>query len=338
MEFNFNGEFERMMQMNDLNTVIILGHMNPDGDAAGSVMGLAHYLHAVYPQYRVIPYLAENLDKGPKKQVSEDKMFDPFQVPMVEKYGVIVCDTATRERIIGRDLYENAAASIVIDHHAFDEGYGDVNYTRISESCAENIYEILDWDRWKNSVKGEAQEEHPGAVDYVYMGILHDTQCFSRAVPSTMRAASGLLEKGVDHRYVMRTMHTQTLEDLLKQASLLQLTKRVVGGKVAYVFLTGEECRKYGFEYEDIHPISGILRDCEDIELGFSMFEEEPGVWRCSFRSDGKWVNVNELLNPFGGGGHAGAAGLRKKTDEPEKLRDEIIRKIEKLVLRGGNR
>lgn len=333
MKFNFNEVFEHMMQTHDLDTVIILGHMNPDGDAAGSVMGLAHYLHVVYPQYRVVPYLAETLDKGPKKQVMEDRIFDPFRIPMFEKYGVIVCDTATRGRIIGRELYEKAAASIVIDHHAFDEGYGDVNYTKISESCAENIYEILDWDRWKDSAGQEAHKEHPTAIDYIYMGILHDTECFSRAIPSTMRAASGLLEAGVDHRYVMRTMHTQTLDDLLRRAALLNLAKRAVDGKVAYVFLTGEECRKFGFEYEDIHPISGILRDCEDIELGFSMFEEEPGVWRCSFRSDGKWVNVNELLNPYGGGGHAGAAGLRKKTDKPEKLRDEIIQKIEKLVL-----
>lgn len=332
MKFDFNETFERMMRMNNLDTVIILAHMNPDGDAAGSVMGLAHYLHNVYPQYRVIPHLAETLDKGPKKQVAEDKVFEPFPVPKVEKYGVIVCDTATRERIIGRELYEKAAASIVIDHHAFDEGYGDVNYTKISESCAENIYEILDWERWKHSPEAKLPEEHPTAADYIYMGILHDTGCFARATSSTLQAASGLLELGVDHKYVMRTMHTQTLEDLRRQAMLLNLTKRVLDRKVAYVFLTKEDCQKYGFGYEDIHPISGILRDCEDIELGFSMFEEEPGVWRCSFRSDGKWIDVNELLNPFGGGGHAGAAGLRKRTDEPEKLRDEIIQEMKKRV------
>lgn len=333
MKFNFNETFEHMMQTHGLDTVVILGHMNPDGDAAGSVMGLAHYLHVVYPQYRVLPHLALTLDKGPKKQVAEDKIFDPFPVPEVEKYGVIVCDTATRERMIGRKLYEKAAASIVIDHHASNEGYGDVNYTEISESCAENIYEILDWERWKDSSGMEVPEEHPTAADYIYMGILHDTGNFARATPSTLQAALKLLESGVDHRYIMRTMYTQTLEDLKRQGILLDQVKRAVNGKVAYVFLTKEDCQKYGFEYEDIHPIGGILRDCEDIELGFSMFEEKPGRWRCSFRSDGKWIDVNELINPFGGGGHAGAAGLRKRTDEPEKLRDEIIREIEKRVL-----
>ena len=92
-----------MMQEHNLNSVILLGHLNPDGDVAGSVMGLAHYLKVNYQQYKVMPYLADALDKGPKKQVKLDKVFDPFEKPDVkEKYAVIVCDTAVLARMIGR--------------------------------------------------------------------------------------------------------------------------------------------------------------------------------------------------------------------------------------------
>ena len=51
------------------------------------------------------------------------------------------------------------------------------------------------------------------------------------------------------------------------------------------------------------------------------MYEEEENRWRCSFRSDGKWINVNKFLQKFGGGGHAAAAGVRKRTDNVEKFR-----------------
>ena len=51
------------------------------------------------------------------------------------------------------------------------------------------------------------------------------------------------------------------------------------------------------------------------------MYEEEENRWRCSFRSDGKWINVNELLQTFGGDGHAAAAGVRKRTNDVEKFR-----------------
>ena len=55
------------------------------------------------------------------------------------------------------------------------------------------------------------------------------------------------------------------------------------------------------------------------------MYEEEENRWRCSFRSDGKWINVNELLQAFCGGGHAAAAGVRKRTNDVDKFRPEIL-------------
>ena len=49
MAFDFNKQFEKMMREYDVTEVVLLGHMNPDGDAAGSVMGLAHYIKVNYP-------------------------------------------------------------------------------------------------------------------------------------------------------------------------------------------------------------------------------------------------------------------------------------------------
>ena len=123
--FNFDSTFKEMMQSHNLDTVIILGHMNPDGDAAGSVMSLAHYIHVNYPQYKVMPYLAETLERGPKKLVLEDKVFTPFEKPDTDgkPYCVIVCDNATLKRMVGLEYFRAAAASIVVDHHASNEGY-----------------------------------------------------------------------------------------------------------------------------------------------------------------------------------------------------------------------
>ena len=78
-----------------------------------------------------------------------------------------------------------------------------------------------------------------------------------------------------------------------------------------------------------------MLRDCEDIEMGFSMYEEAPNIWRCSFRSDGQWINVNEMMKSFGGGGHAAAAGLRRETDQPEVLLEQLLAQIESMQSLG---
>lgn len=325
--FDFNESFEKMMEENGLDTVVLLGHMNPDGDAAGSVLGLAHYISVVYPQYRAVPYLAQTLARGAKKQVAEDTVFTPFDYPEAERYGVIVCDTATKARMIGLELYEKAISSIVIDHHAANDGYGDVKYVKISEACAENIYYMLDWSLWSEDV-------HPNAADYIYMGILQDTGGFARGTASTFLAANGLLELGVSHRYVMNTMFDNTFDDLRKQADILLMAERAIDGKAAYVYVDRETAEAKKIGYDDIHPVSAILRDCDDIELGFTMYEEAPNVWRCSFRSDGITIDVNKLAGLFGGGGHAGAAGLRKMTDEPEGLLSSILERASGILLR----
>lgn len=329
-EFEFDKVFKSTMEKNRLDTVVLLGHINPDGDAAGCVMGLAHYIKINYPQYEVIPYLADTIDKGPHKIIKQDQVFDPFKKPDVEgkHYISIVCDNAIISRMIGKQYYENAMASIVIDHHASNEGYGDINYTKISEACAENVFYILDK---KSLQKAAINDLYPTAADYIYLGIVQDTGGFERAKESTLYAAMSLLEMGVKHNVIMKTMHNDTLGSLQKKTFLLSKTNCAFNGKVAYVCISKTESTEKDISYEDIHPIAEILRDCEDIELSFTMYEEEKGAWRCSFRSDGEWINVNELLTPFGGGGHAAAAGLRKKTNDVKGLREAIFERIEIL-------
>ena len=207
-EFNFDTVFDETMQTHNLDTVVILGHLNPDGDAAGSVMSLAHYIHVNYPQYRVFPYLAKTLERGPKKMVVEDKIFVPFEMPDIsgKQYCVIVCDNATLERMIGLEYYQNAAASIVVDHHASNEGYGDVNWTKVSEACAENVYHMLSPELLLNAAQKEA---YPNAADYIYLGILHDTGGLARANQGIFQAVADLMAMGVDHGRIMKTLHSE---------------------------------------------------------------------------------------------------------------------------------
>ena len=329
--FNFDSTFKKMMQSHNLDTVIILGHMNPDGDAAGSVMSLAHYIHVNYPQYKVIPYLAETLEREPKKLVLEDKVFTPFEKPDTDgkTYCVIVCDNATLKRMVGLEYFRAAAASIVVDHHASNEGYGDVNWTKVSEACAENVYHMLDKDLLRKAAEAE---EHPTAADYIYLGILHDTGAMARANRGILLALSDLLSMGVDHQELMKTMNCDTLDILNKRGELVRSAKRVLDGNVAYVMINEKERDEKKIEYEDFRKIGSILRDCEDIKLGFTMYEESKNVWRCSFRSDGKWIDVNELLQFFGGGGHVSAAGLKYRTDNVEGLKKQILDRVAEMT------
>ena len=117
--------------------------------------------------------------------------------------------------------YQRAVVSMIIDHHASNEGYGTINDIRVSESCAYNVFEILD----KEMLKKAASAPHPNGADYLYMGILHDTSRFSRSDAGIEAAGSKLLAMGADHRYVMRTMQDKTLDDLIRQGEILHLAR-----------------------------------------------------------------------------------------------------------------
>lgn len=117
-----------------------------------------------------------------------------------------------------------------------------------------------------------------------------------------MQAVTELLKMGVDYSYVMQTMHNDTLGSLQKRSELLKRAERLLDGNVACVCINRAESE-------------------------VTMYAEEENRWRCSFRSDGKWINVNELLQAFGEGGHA-AAGVCKRTNDVEKFRQEILERI----------
>ena len=117
-----------------------------------------------------------------------------------------------------------------------------------------------------------------------------------------MQAVTELLKMGVDYSYVMQTMHNDTLGSLQKRSELLKRAERLLDGKVACVCINRAESE-------------------------VTMYEEEKNRWRCSFRSDGKWINVNELLQAFGEGGHV-AVGVCKRTNDVEKFRQEILERI----------
>lgn len=63
---------------------------------------------------------------------------------------------------------------MVIDHHASNEGWRYKLY-KDTDSCAENVYYILDQAKLKKIMM--ISEMKPTAADYIYMGILHDTGC-----------------------------------------------------------------------------------------------------------------------------------------------------------------
>jgi phosphoesterase RecJ-like protein len=332
--FEFNSILEDEVMGKGLKKILVLAHINPDGDAVGSTMALAHYLQTLYPDIMIIPYL-EQVEDCIREVVDSDKVFKnvftyPFYLLNHEtEYAVICCDTATVDRVGGgKNLFDNAQVSIVIDHHLLNSGYADFNYLNTLEACAENVYQIIDWERLAQMSADKQELQY--IADYIYLGTLHDTTRFTRIDQLTLKMAGHLIEMGADHKKIEKTMHGMSFEDLHRQNELLsQVT--LYSNKVAYLYLDLDKCNAGGYTYHDIHKIAEIVRDCSDIEVAFSLHQMDKTRWKCSMRSSENF-DSNEFLKKFQGGGHKRAAGFIVNTEKPDELLDSMLAELKNSI------
>ena len=163
------------------------GHVRPDGDCIGSVMGLYLYLKQEYPHIQTDVYLEKipetfRLIKGTDEVRSE---VNNNETP----YDLFIClDCADPMRLgFSSSVFENAKETVCIDHHISNESFADLNYiVPDASSTSELVVTLLDEEK----ISKESAEA-------LYMGIAHDTGVFrySCTSPETMENAAKLMRK-----------------------------------------------------------------------------------------------------------------------------------------------
>ena len=144
------------------------GHVRPDGDCIGSVMGLYLYLKQEYPHIQTDVYLEKipetfRLIKGTDEVRSE---VNNNETP----YDLFIClDCADPMRLgFSSSVFENAKETVCIDHHISNESFADLNYiVPDASSTSELVVTLLDEEK----ISKESAEA-------LYMGIAHDTGVF----------------------------------------------------------------------------------------------------------------------------------------------------------------
>lgn len=316
----------------EVDTAVILGHINPDGDAVGSVMGVAYYLRENFPcKFReIIPYTAPGLAKGVQNYVEQDTTVDPFallegRVPKDRPYVAIACDCAAPDRIAGEEWFRRAAVRVTLDHHETNTGYGDVGCIEPLSSCAEMIAQMMDSDELVPVAQRAHEQGLRTAADYLYLGILHDTRRFSHISGGrTLGVAAKLLFGGVDHDELVKTMDVRTLRECCHQGGLLAQARTAADGRVGYLCLSAAQAAELQVSYEDMKKAAYQMADCSDIRIALAALEQGPGHWRFSARTNETELDVSRYFLPFGGG-HPHAAGLILDTADVRPALQSIL-------------
>lgn len=315
--------------LRDAESVLITTHAGPDGDAIGSALGVYHLLRAMGKE-RVTLASHDPVPRMYRWLHGADRFVLPPDITGEYALGVIV-DVAQFDRCGDVEPHlRNCAEVLVLDHHLEENPCGDMHVIETGfASASEVIFELY----WEAGV--ELTRE---AAECLYVGLATDTGGFrhSNTNADAHRRASVLLEAGVDaHDVSNRVFETYSKAKLALLEKTLERLTVTAEGRVAHTYLTQRDMNETHAAQEDIEGLVNFARNLEGVEVGILFREVEDGKKiKVSVRS-GDGFNAAACLQPLGGGGHKGAAGLT--LEKPLDIaKEEVLHAVHEKLTGDG--
>ena len=288
--------------------LLITAHVNPDGDAVGSVLGLSAFLRGRGKTVTVM--IDDKLPKNLSFLPGYDRIVRPEEGKKADAELLVILDTSLDR--IGEVAKAAEGLSVLnIDHHISNDGKADFLYNDNRAAASEMIFEIVD------HLGGDFT---PEIATPLYTGMATDTGFFkfSNTRPETMRAAARLLEAGVRPEQVSESLEEKPESIVRGQAAALQTMELSYGGRVAGLYLDKE----LATSLETTEGFIDFVRVIEGVEIAVLIKCMDENFCRVSVRSKG--LDVSKVAMKFGGGGHIRAAGFPIKKPLAEAKKDVL--------------
>lgn len=284
--------------------ILLLTHINPDGDAIGALLGVWHALGTLGKQRTAlvtppVPGYARWLPGADQMVTYEAGM------PLPDADLVIMVDTASLTRIGG--VYDEHAATlatlplIIVDHHVTNGGEATLNLVDpASASTCDLLYRLFHAMQLPIS---------PDLATCLLLGLTTDTQSFQTSAtrPETLRAAAALLEAGADHGRIIGEVYYG-----LPPSSAALIGHALAGLRfeagVAWVTVSRAMMATTDAEEEASDEVIRVLQRVGAARALALFKERSDGTTKVSLRSRAP-LNVAQVAQRWGGGGHAQAAG-----------------------------
>ena len=311
-------------EVREAKTIGISGHVRPDGDCVGSVMGLYLYLKKLCKDARIQVMIEEPADIfhciSGVSEISSD-----FQ-PVTEQFDVFIALDCEKSRLgEAEKFFDSAKKTVNIDHHISNAaGCGDVNYVvPTASSASELVYQVME-------DKSAIDEEIAKAL---YIGIIHDTGVFqySNTSPQTLEIAAKLIAYGFDFpRLIDSTFYEKTFVQNRIMGQVLTESRLYLDGKCIVGVADIAMMEKYRANTKDLDGIVSQLRNTKGVECALFLYEMKEKEYKASLRASGD-VDMAKVASCFGGGGHVKAAGVTMQGDVQEII-EKLIAEIAKQL------
>jgi phosphoesterase RecJ-like protein len=310
--------------------VLLVCHVNPDGDALGSMLGFAlglrrlgvEKLQATFPGGCEVPEpfaALPGLDLlVPQEQAWQDpELLLVFDVAAVSRLGVLA------------DRLSRARTTVVLDHHRSNAGFGDVN--------------LVDGDAAATSVVADELLTRLGVpldaeiAECLYVALATDTGSFrfDLTTPQVHELAARLIATGLRPGEISRRIFdsrpfgaVKLFADVLARA-LLDPTAAAGHGMV-WTYATLDDLARHRQRPYVLDALIDPVRCVAEVDVSVVVKEQAEGEWAVSLRSKGA-VDVGAVAVALGGGGHrlaAGFTGHGGPGDVVSTVRDELVKHL----------
>ena len=303
-----NSEFVDLVERFD--TIAVFRHINPDGDALGSQIGMALALRKRYPNKTV--YL---LGEDNHNYSIYEKMDSP---EVLVDFLAIVVDSATQDRVDDQRFLE-AAKIIKIDHHPEVDPYGDLQIVDVDRGSACEI--VTDLLLANDFVVDEVN------ANILLSGILTDTQRFSieNTSAKTFRSAANLIDCGADVAKLNADLFSQDARTWTLRRRLQNEVQ--FDGALAYAIIDQSILDELGILDRDAKMFVNMMAGIKEYNVWALFSQDEAGLFSGSLRS--RTHTINELALEYNGGGHRLASGVKSLT--PDTM-GELIAKLKEIA------
>ncbi len=323
--------------MEEADEIFVMGHVREDFDAFGAAVGVAVMaLHLKKPVRVVLSNSVDSIDKmleqfRQDKSATYKKLFvnvDDVNIQNSINPLLIVVDTHIPYLVAAPQLLERIENIIIIDHHRKSDTVIKnpvlFYHEPSSSSASEMVTELLMYFDEKINIG-----KLPATA--LYSGIVVDTKSFVvQTGVRTFDAAAYLRRNGADP-VIVRELFTADYETTVALAKAKAQSVYYEGGLVVATMPT---------LIPNIQAIAGQAADAlltvESVRMSIILFQMKDDTVGISARSSGN-LNVQVIMEQFGGGGHQMVAGAQVKNSNIIDLKEQVVAVAKKYIAESDN-
>lgn len=301
-------------------SIVIFGHIHPDGDCYGSQVGLKEAIKTIYPNKKVyiagsgLPAFYDFI--SPMDEVSEE---------IIKNSLCIIVDANDLSRM--EDQRSRLAKDFCkIDHHIDDDTFleGPQVVDDTSSSACELIYEFI----LENNIKITKT-----AAKALYLGILTDTARFQfcNNFSKTFDIVSKLISLGANPSETFQILNRKTESELKLLGYLYSNYKKTKQGTL-YICFDKAKLNEFNMDALEVANKVGLLSSVEGISISIIFVERDDGRLTAEFRSN--TIDVQSIAAKHGGGGHLHASGMTVKSYSLDFI-NEVLNECDDAIKKG---